>query len=85
MECIKDERTALGLPNHIVGMTTEGRGRTLRGQITPFILLIGLISQTIMWTTFGWEDQYRTPIIKGWSICFYRGLLPNIASGQAII
>ena len=24
MKCIKGERTALGLPNHIVGMTTEG-------------------------------------------------------------
>jgi len=25
-KCIKDERTALGLPNHVVGMTTEGGG-----------------------------------------------------------
>ena len=25
VKCIKGERTALGLPNHIVGMTTEGR------------------------------------------------------------
>jgi hypothetical protein len=24
VKCIKGERTALGLPNHIVGMTTEG-------------------------------------------------------------
>ena len=24
LKCIKGERTALGLPNHIVGMTTEG-------------------------------------------------------------
>ena len=24
VKCIKSERTALGLPNHIVGMTTEG-------------------------------------------------------------
>ena len=26
VKCIKGERTALGLPNHIVGMTTEGGG-----------------------------------------------------------
>ena len=29
VKCIKGERTALGLPNHIVGMTTEG------GEVIP--------------------------------------------------
>ena len=29
VKCIKGERTALGLPNHIVGMTTEGGGEAI--------------------------------------------------------
>ena len=59
VECIKDERTALGLSNHVVGITTEGGGGILRGQVTPFILRIGLISHTSRWTTFWGEGQSR--------------------------